>query len=348
MAMIAARVRAPAPACGCARKRACAGAQRRAALRVNAGGGEGADGEAEGSAEPSAAMGAVDDDASAGAGAAAAGGEELIHAAATALLSATAGLDRGSAATSAEAARVDAVAGAFERICASTSGYIPTGEALLEAIQGRWRLVYSSTFARVTTGGEARLAGLSQGFSGAPPGLGAVFQDIRRDAKGEWYLDNLVTLRGPLPLPLPLPVPLPPQLRAPSARATLIHKLSADPGESTLKIVFEETVVRLSGVSGKVALPGPQRLLRGARYHLVPSAPEGAVRDAASAALNALESAPAGVAALPLLGSAAAELERLERDASELDVVALGAGVRVTRSRLGELRVFVAAPATAS
>ena len=269
------------------------------------------------------------------------GGEELLRKAATALLSATAGLDRGAAATASEAARVSAAADVFERTCVATSGQIPTGETLLEAIEGRWRLVYSSTFARVTTSGNARPAALSQGFSGAPPGLGAVFQDIRRDSKkGEWFLDNLVTLRAPAPPALP--VQLPPQMRNPAVRATLAHKLSAEQGESTLRIVFEETVVRLTGVRGKVELPGPQRLLRGARYHLVPSAPEGAARDAATAVLDALEGAPAAAAGLPLLGDAAKELERFERDASELDVVGLGAGVLVTRSRLGELRVFVA------
>ena len=245
-----------------------------------------------------------------------------VEAAAASLMRTVAPLDRGAAASVSDVARVKA---AIARLEAAAPPTIDRGAEfeLLESIAGRWRLCYSSTFAEGRGGGE--LAALSQGFTGAPPGLGAVYQDIRFDAaKGEWFLDNLVALSGPTP---PLP----------ELRAKLVHRVSATRDE--LSIQFEETTLRVSGLKGKVSLPGPQRLLRGAQFHLLPAAPEPA-RNVLEQALGALSDAPQTLASLPFVGEAVAAAERFEREASNVRVTALGAGVRVTRSQLGEVRVF--------
>ena len=109
----------------------------------------------------------------------------------------------------------------------------------MDVLNGRWRLVYSSGFA----GGS--LGGARPGPPSAllPLTLGAVYQDIFVDG-GE--LDNVVTLTAKLSLAaLPWFSAEPPAITA-----RLKHSFSVE-GASTVRIVFENTVVKSSGgISG--------------------------------------------------------------------------------------------------
>ena len=105
-----------------------------------------------------------------------------------ALLKALAPLDRGVAASDADRDSVRSLAETLETLAsANPSSFAPVDDALERALEGEWRLAYSSTFAGEQPG--------SQGFTGAPGGggapLGAVYQRFDRDEK---TCDNVVTL----------------------------------------------------------------------------------------------------------------------------------------------------------
>ena len=97
------------------------------------------------------------------------------------LLAATAGLDRGAAASAEDADAVEAAAAALEAAAASSS--MPAAsppQPVDERAAGKWRLIFSSTFAGKPGG--------SQGFSGPPAAgtplrLGAVYQRIQPTQK---------------------------------------------------------------------------------------------------------------------------------------------------------------------
>ena len=130
------------------------------------------------------------------------------------LLKTCSGLDRGAAATSNDVARVNAAVAALE----AASPCSLTDEALVEALAGRWRLVYTSAFTKMAPAA----------------GIGSVYQQIYASSGGA-RLDNQVEFKVPSPLPL-----------APSAKlkASLQHSLVAN-GE-TLTIKLLQTKVRLA------------------------------------------------------------------------------------------------------
>lgn len=105
-----------------------------------------------------------------------------------ALLKALAPLDRGVAASDADRDSVRSLAETLETLAsANPSSFAPVDDALERALEGEWRLAYSSTFAGEQPG--------SQGFTGAPGGggapLGAVYQRFDREKK---TCDNVVSL----------------------------------------------------------------------------------------------------------------------------------------------------------
>jgi len=274
------------------------------------------------------------------------------------------------------------------------------GDALVAALTGRWRLIYSSTFARdasLTPSGV-----LSQGFAGTPTlggadftlfknpfkqeqskstndrgstsgrsggsgssnggggsgGLGAVFQDIRPG-----LLDNCVefSLQSPIPFAPPLML-----------RARLKHRLAvvdpdpleddddidksvrpsvlAPPQPSKLRIVYDETSVRVVGAGQasrylRTSIPSPRAAVEAftsaafssfpdqeSILAYVPEPLQSSLREAASGLLDPLVDVEAKAstfqvtALAPLLGDGSSEGEP---------------AVRVSRSGLGELRVFV-------
>ena len=93
------------------------------------------------------------------------------------------GTDRGVAASPLDMDVIEICAGALE----SAASFLPEPLAAIdERLSGKWRLVYSSTFAGKTGG--------SQGFEGSPTGggplrLGAVFQRIQARKR---RCDNIV------------------------------------------------------------------------------------------------------------------------------------------------------------
>ena len=105
------------------------------------------------------------------------------------LVKVLAALDRGVAASDDDRAFVDDLIDDLER-----AADVPRDASLEKALDGEWRLAYSSTFAGEQPG--------SQGFTGAPgqgaPGvsLGAVYQRLNAELK---TCDNVVCLRSPLP-----------------------------------------------------------------------------------------------------------------------------------------------------
>lgn len=113
-----------------------------------------------------------------------------------------------------------------------------SGRSGMDLLNGRWRLVYSSGFA----GGS--LGGARPGPPSAlvPLTLGAIYQDIFVNA-GE--LDNVVTLTAKLSL-ASLPWV---EAEPPAITARLKHTFSIE-GASTVRIVFENTIVKSSGGIG--------------------------------------------------------------------------------------------------
>ncbi|CAL4980232.1 unnamed protein product [Urochloa decumbens] len=145
------------------------------------------------------------------------------------LLSAVSGLNRGLAATQDDLDRADAAARELEAAAGGSGAVDLTGPGL-DALQGRWRLVYSSAFSSRTLGGSR---------PGPPTGrllpitLGQVFQRIDVVSRD---FDNIVELELGAPWPIP-PV---------EATATLAHKFEIV-GTSGVKINFEKTTVKTKG-----------------------------------------------------------------------------------------------------
>jgi hypothetical protein len=117
-----------------------------------------------------------------------------VRAAKYALVKRLAALDRGVAADEADRRKINALVEELERLAGEEKRgadgpktYAPTDENLERALDGEWRLAYSSTFAGEQTG--------SQGFTGAPgtgtPGavLGSVYQRLSLERK---TCDNVV------------------------------------------------------------------------------------------------------------------------------------------------------------
>ena len=222
-------------------------------------------------------------------------------------------------------------------------------EALAAALVGRWRLVYSSTFAgepvAAAAGGRR-----SQGLAGSPPGVGAVFQEVRPrtggGGGGGWALDNQVELVvSPSTLGLPRLLPLPP-LRL---RASLRHAMRAD--GAAVRVDLEGTTVRVAGRPGQASLPAPRVALGLLRAEAGKLLPGGRLLSGVERALDAVlgTASQGGGVGGPLAAPLKAARD-FETRASTFAVTALaeadtGKGealvVRVSRSALGEMRVFV-------
>jgi hypothetical protein len=143
-----------------------------------------------------------------------------------ALLARVAGLDRGVAAEASDRQAVESAASALES--AGPGLDLPSQ---LEKLDGRWRLVYTSSFSSGSFGGSRP----GPPFAGSNLKLGQVFQRINV-ARRE--LDNIVELQIKAPLPL-----LPPG----EVTATLAHSFEVA-GPSDIRITFEDTRVRARGL----------------------------------------------------------------------------------------------------
>eukprot|EP00667_Euglena_gracilis_P012126 EG_transcript_12427 len=147
----------------------------------------------------------------------------------TALLEAVANLDRGLEATAADQQRVETACRALEAV--DTAVAVSRAE-----LQGRWRLLYSSGFARSQTLGGSR-PGPPKGILG----LGPVFQVFRPEVE---RVDNTVELTLPALLP---------GVAAPTVKACLQHRW-VDEGARGTRIVFDRTEVQ-GGFLPAVTLP---------------------------------------------------------------------------------------------
>eukprot|EP00614_Pseudopedinella_elastica_P009898 CAMPEP_0172584568 /NCGR_PEP_ID=MMETSP1068-20121228/4179_1 /TAXON_ID=35684 /ORGANISM="Pseudopedinella elastica, Strain CCMP716" /LENGTH=387 /DNA_ID=CAMNT_0013378803 /DNA_START=57 /DNA_END=1220 /DNA_ORIENTATION=- len=223
------------------------------------------------------------------------------------------GLDRGAAARSSDIREVNAKVSRLEKLAPCDL----EGPELIDALVGRWRLVYSSTFAGERPNTEGMV---SQGFTGAPGGggakLGSVFQDITKTS-----LNNLVEI------PLPTPPILLPGMSKPRIRAKLKHAIQVEARK--VRIEFEETSVRVAGARGKTTFPAPRKVAR----DLEKAVGAGPLNTLGPMFESVLE---------PVLGRARDYEER----ASSFEVTSMaelpgGTVLRVARSGLGELRIFV-------
>ena len=201
------------------------------------------------------------------------------------LLGLLASLDRGLAASADDVLRVDTLA---LRLQSAGGPVALPGSPLLD---GRWRLLYSSGFAGGNLGG----ARPGPQASLLPLSLGQVHQDIRTPTR---ELDNCVSLVAKLSLASLPGVDAEP----PTVDARLRHTFELV-GQNTVRIVFENTVVKASGGLGGWLgwLPAVA----------TPQLPE-ALRPATTGARSAT-----------------------------FDVVFLDERMRVTRGDRGELRVFL-------
>ena len=168
--------------------------------------------------------------------------EQQIHLLQDQLLCLLPSLDRGIAASSDDVARVDTLVSQIEAF----GGAVILCSNLADVLDGRWRLLYSSGF----SGGN--LGGRRPGPPAAlfPLALGPVYQDIFVRA-GE--LDNVVTLTAKFSL-ASLPFV---NAEPPAVNARLRHSFTID-GAATVRIVFENTMVKTSGGIGNWLGRGPQ------------------------------------------------------------------------------------------
>jgi len=161
----------------------------------------------------------------------------------TMLLCKVAPLDRGVAASSKDRMAVEEATSALEDAFAAPGGGADCDNPIDEQINGKWRLVYSSTFA-----GQG---GGTQGFTGSPTGggplqLGQVFQRIQARKK---VVDNIVEIRTPSVWPFP----------DITGSATLSHSLNLK-GPKTIEITFENVTVRVGGALRGIRPLAPPQL----------------------------------------------------------------------------------------
>jgi hypothetical protein len=131
---------------------------------------------------------------------------------------------------------------ALESLC-------PPSQLLEDLLAGKWRLAYSSTFARVAAAGTQVFRGPPG--AGTPVRLGAVYQRIQ---PAKQLLDNIVELSLPTPFGSAL-----------SLSACLRHSLELRTGATDYgcSIVFTELQLRTRGVKGArpLTLPSPVQAL---------------------------------------------------------------------------------------
>ena len=218
------------------------------------------------------------------------------------LLKLVAGLDRGAAATAEDR---NAVLEAADALAASAAPL--SGAALESALEGTWRLTYSSTFAGQEGG--------TQGFTGTPAAgpvsLMAVYQRITKDST---CLENIVELQAGSPM-----------LRG---SASLAHDYTVQ--GNTTNITFTGVTVTPGGAAASLpafTLPSLAQTIESALPDFLRPPGTDAAADTEGAPL-ALVSAGANPS-LQTLQSGTFETPYVDED------------LRISKGDRGELRVFV-------
>lgn len=241
-----------------------------------------------------------------------AGDENLVAcAAASAVLHACAGLDRGVVATPEDVRRMESAIAVFEDVAQPPFTDVAN---LATRLEGTWRLLYSSSLAGHTSNVPSKdvLAQYAGTLVDTPTArsrlaIGDVSQRILPTAR----VEESVALR----LRVPWPLPPAPELRLTftgTLEAAAAAETEAAKSASHLVTTLDTVRVRVAGAPTEASLP------------------VGQLRDALARVL------PASLSALPL----AAEAQRVDAGARRLHITALGGGLRVSRSALGELRIF--------
>jgi len=283
--------------------------------------------------------------------------ERMAGAGADAVLRAVAGLDRGCAASKADAESVDTAVATFEAIAPCEL----VGDDLVAYLLGDWRLAYSSSLVEQAGVASAEsLRRLAATLVGVPTARSSLaLGEVRCRIEGGDGAVATLSRRERLQLRwrVPWPLPQPPAL---SLAFTSTLELTGDDGSdadggaatteqlrTVLRDVSASVVVGADGAPG-----GGGRGGRGNRggggfgFGTLPSAtlPAARVRAALDGALGGDAPWAAPLAALPTTK----ELKRIDAGAARLAVSAASGAVHVTRSALGEVRVWVREASTAS
>ena len=243
--------------------------------------------------------------------------ESIALSAADAVLLATMGLDRGVAASRAEVERVENAIADFEAVAPATS---LKGADLLQYLDGTWRLVFSSSLVERSSATAEDLRRFVTTVVDLPTArssrvaLGEVSQTV-----DGLVLEEIVRLRLRVPWPLPA---------APDLVLKIVSQLETGAAGGEVRAVVQEASLR-GVLNGEVA----------ARLGSLPALklPAGRVRSALDDALRQLGAAGETIRALPISKG----LRDIEAGSQALSVSAASSSVRVTRSALGEVRVFV-------
>ena len=231
----------------------------------------------------------------------------IIFSAAHEVIRACAGLDRGIVASTADVTQLLTAVEAFETLA-------PCDEAtdLMAQLEGEWTLIYSSSLAEQSTGmpSSEQLARYATTLVDAPTARSRQLSigEVSQHIKGS-------SVEETVSLSLRVPWPLPP---APALEVTFKSKLEA-PLDGSVRLQPESVAMRVRGTGNRAA-----------------TLPVGELREAIRNAL------PAPMANLPMTK----EVTRIDEASRQVEISAIGGGVRVTRSQLGELRVFARSDAT--
>ena len=243
--------------------------------------------------------------------------ESIASSAADAVLLATIGLDRGVAASRSEVERVENAIADFEAVAPATS---LKGADLLQYLDGTWRLVFSSSLVERSSATAEDLRRFVTTVVDLPTArssrvaLGEVSQRV-----DGLMLEESVRLRLRVPWPLPA---------APDLMLKIISQLETGVAGGEVRAVVQEASLR-GVLTGEVS----------ARLGSLPALklPAARVRSALDDALRQLGAAGETISALPISKG----LRDIEAGSQALSVSAASSTVRVTRSALGEVRVFV-------
>ena len=243
--------------------------------------------------------------------------ESIASSAADAVLLATMGLDRGVAASRAEVERVENAIADFEAVAPATS---LKGADLLQYLDGTWRLVFSSSLVERSSATAEDLRRFVTTVVDLPTARSSrvALGEVSQKVDGP-MLEESVRLRLRVPWPLPA---------APDLMLKIVSQLETGVAGGEVRAVVQEASLR-GVLTGEVS----------ARLGSLPALklPAARVRSALDDALRQLGAAAEAISALPILKG----LRDIEAGSQALSVSAASSTVRVTRSALGEVRVFV-------
>ena len=245
--------------------------------------------------------------------------DSIAETASDAVLKATLGIDRGVAASAADAERIEAAIATFETV----SPCVLDGSDLTSYLDGEWKLVYSSTLVERSNSGADDIRRFAATIVDVPTARSRVaLGDVSQYISGS-TMEERIALRLRTPWPLPA---------APDLKLRIASTLEPGAAIGEVRAVVQEVSV--------------QGVLGGASATSLPAAklPAGRVREALEGVLAQLGAAGSTLQELP----PSKELRDIAAGSEALALTATSELVRVSRSGLGEVRVFMRTSGVAS